>query len=288
MKYDLNEITFLTFVRLDNQERIENLQAMYSYYKNTCQNYSHIIIEDDTESKVPSVLDFDENDVYVYMRSSVEWRKCEGFNKGIKLAKTNILNLIDTDCIVHPEQILDGAKSLTNDSNAALIYPYNGLFLCAEKDVKKEFCKTLDYDNTLMKRFPSQFNDYTCSRNHDINQLKQYLNEVSEGILIGHIDSKGGCVMARRDNLIRCNGYNPKFIGWGYEDDEMPLRASRLGFNVGRLEGEKKVCWHLHHFDGSGSLKAEQPNYTHNRNVYTEVTENGKEFLQDYITKWRM
>ena len=205
MKYDLSEITFLTFVRLDNQERIENLQAMYSYYKNTCQNYSHIIIEDDTESKVPSVLDFDENDVYVYMRSSVEWRKCEGFNKGIKLAKTNILNLIDTDCIVHPEQILDGAKSLTNDSNAALIYPYNGLFLCAEKDVKKEFCKTLDYDNTLMKRFPSQFNDYTCSRNPDINQLRQYLNEVSDGILIGHIDSKGGCVMARRDNLIRCN-----------------------------------------------------------------------------------
>ena len=59
-------------------------------------------------------------------------------------------------------------------------------------------------------------------------------------------------------------------------------------FNEGRLEGEKKVCWHLHHFDDSGSLKAEQPNYTHNRNVYTEVTENGKEFLQDYITKWRM
>mgnify|MGYP002002941150 CR=1 FL=1 len=91
--YNLNEITFLTFVRLDNEERIENLKAMYSYYKKTCINYSHIIIEDDTTSKVPSVLDLDEDDVYVYMKSSTEWRKCVGFNAGIKLAKTNILKV---------------------------------------------------------------------------------------------------------------------------------------------------------------------------------------------------
>ena len=288
MKYDLNNITFLTFVRLDNQERIENLRAMYSYYKKTCENYSHIIIEDDTTSQVPGMLDLDENDVYIYMKSSIEWRKCEGFNRGIKLAKTNILNLIDTDCIVHPEQLLDAANSLTNNSNAALIYPYNGLFLCAEKEVKKEFCNTLDYDTTLMKRFPKQFDGYTCSRNHDIPQLLQYLNVISDGISVGHMDSKGGCVMARRDNLIRCNGYNPKFIGWGYEDDEMPVRANKLGFGVGRLEGEKKACWHLHHFDGTGSKKAEQPNYAHNQNIFKEVSMNSKEFLQNYITKWRM
>ena len=289
MKYDLKEITFLTFVRLDNDERIANLKAMYSYYKNTCTNYSHIIIEDDRESKVPSVLDLDEDDVYIFQRSDVEWRKCDGFNKGIKVAKTNILNLIDTDCIVHPDQLLDGAKTLTNDPECALIYPYNGLFLCAEKETKELFCKGLDY-SILDDRFPEQFNDYICSRKHDMSTLQQYLNGVYNGILVGHVDSKGGCVMARRDNLIRCNGYNPNFIGWGYEDDEMPLRASKLGFGVGRLEGKRKVCWHLHHFDGTGSKKEEQPNYVHNRNVFQEIYENGDDvaFLQNYITKWRM
>ena len=289
MKYDLNEITFLTFVRLDNQERIENLRAMYSYYKKTCENYSHIIIEDDTTSQVPGMLDLDENDVYIYMKSSIEWRKCEGFNNGIKLAKTNILNLIDTDCIIHPEQLLDGAKTLRRDDQCALIYPYNGLFLCAEKETKDVFCETLDY-NTLSDRFPDQLKDYVCSQKYDMATLMKYLNGVYNGILVGHADSKGGCVMARRDNLIRCNGYNPKFIGWGYEDDEMPLRASKLGFGVGRLEGKEKVCWHLHHFDGTGSEKEQQPNYIHNKNVFQEVYENGDDraFMQQYITKWRM
>lgn len=287
MKYDLNEITFLTFVRLDNAERVSNLKAMHSYYKKTCKNYSHIFIEDDTEPKVPGVLDFDENDVYVFMKSDTEWRKCEGFNKGIKLAKTNILNLIDTDIIIHPEQLLDTAKTLTEDSNAALIYPFNGLFLCAEKETKDKFCESLDYQ-ILADRFPSQFDDYVCSQNHDMSTLTQYLNGVFNGILVGHVDSRGGCVMARRDNLIRCNGYNPNFIGWGFEDDEMPVRANKLGFGVSRLQGKKKPAWHLHHFDGTGSKKETQSFHTHNKNVFQEILENDKSFAEHCIKKWRM
>ena len=94
--------------------------------------------------------------------------------------------------------------------------------------------------------------------------------------------------MGRRDNLIKCNGFNPNFIGWGYEDDEMPNRVRQLGFNVGRIEGKKKICWHLHHFDGTGSLKAEQPNYKHNKNVYDTVNDLDKKQLQQYITGWTM
>ena len=40
--YDLKGITFLTFVRLDNQERKNNLKAMHSFYRNRCENYQHI------------------------------------------------------------------------------------------------------------------------------------------------------------------------------------------------------------------------------------------------------
>ena len=287
MKHDLSEITFLTFVRLDNDERIKNLQAMHGFYRKHCENYTHIIIEDDTTSKVPSHLELTKDDVYVFTRSTTEWKKCEGFNKGIKLAKTNILTLIDTDIIIHPEYILDGARTLTADKNSALIYPFNGLFLCAEKELKDKFCETLQYE-TLGDLIPTQFLDYTCSRHSDINQLKQYINGVYDGVLVGHIDSKGGCVMGRRDNLIRGNGYNPLFHGWGYEDDEVPVRMNGLGYGVGRLEGKLKVCWHLHHFDGTGSEKETQPHYDDNKNIYDEICQLNKEQLQQYITRWRM
>jgi len=287
MKYDFKEITFLTFVRLDNEERIRNLQAMMGYYRKHCSGYTHIIVEDDATSKVPMHIDLTEDDVYVFTKSSTEWKKSEGYNKGIKLAKTNIINLIDTDIIIHPDQIIETAKALNNDSNAALIYPYNGLFLCAQKKLKDEFCKTLDY-NTLQSRTPSQFSDYIGSRDKSIGTLKRYINGVYDDVLVGHVVSKGGCVMGRRDNLIKCNGYNPKFIGWGYEDDEMPARANILGFTVGRIEGTGKVLWHLHHYDGTGSAKETQPFYEHNRQTVSEVEHGDKDFLVDYIKTWRL
>ena len=74
--------------------------------------------------------------------------------------------------------------------------------------------------------------------------------------------------MGRRDSIIKCNGYNPKFKGWGYEDDEFPFRISKLGYVVGRTTGIKKPCWHLHHFDGSGSKKETQPYYDENNTIY--------------------
>ena len=95
-------------------------------------------------------------------------------------------------------------------------------------------------------------------------------------------------MLGRQDNLIKCNGYNPNFIGWGYEDDEMPLRVHKLGYDVTRLNGSNQPCWHLHHFDGKGSPKETQPNYEHNRQVAGIVDNADKEQLEQYITTWDM
>lgn len=284
-KYDFSDITFLTFVRLDNQERVDNLRAMMAYYRQNCDNYTHIIIEDDSEPRAGNKIILTKDDVLVYTFSDTEWNKSEGFNKGIKLAKTNILNLIDTDIIIHPKHLLETANILKSDSSAALIYPYNGLFLCAEKELKDVFCNSLNYDD-LIDRVPSEFTDYAGSKDRDMSTLTHLLNVDRDGVTVGHYASKGGCVMARRDNLIRCNGYNPNFIGWGYEDDEMPTRANKLGFGVGRIEGVGKTAWHLHHFDGTGSAKEKQPFYTHNHQVNQFVESSNKEQLQEYIKTW--
>ena len=284
-RYDLKGITFLTFVRIDNEERKTNLKAMHDYYRKTCKNYIHIFIEDDSECKVSTVLDLHKDDVCIFSKSDTEWRKGEGFNKGIKLAKTNILNLIDVDVIVHPEQILETSKLLSKDKNSCLIYPYNGLFLCAEKELKDKFCSSLDYNDF---KIPEKFKNYIGSRDSSLTTLFSYIDNVYEGVMVGHVSSKGGCVMGRRDNMIRCNGYNPNFLGWGYEDDEAPYRMSKLGYGVGRIEGEGKVIWHLHHFDGTGSEKEKQPFYKENQKIMTHVEDISSYELKDYIKSWVM
>ena len=49
------------------------------------------------------------------MESGKEWRKCIAYNKGIMLSETNIINLIDTDAIIHPKFLLETADKLTAD-----------------------------------------------------------------------------------------------------------------------------------------------------------------------------
>lgn len=285
--HDLNEITFITFVRIDNEERADNLRAMYNFYRNTCENYQHIFVEDDTECKVPSLLDVTPDDVCIFTKSTDEWRKCEGYNKAIKLAKTNILNLIDTDIIIRPEHLLETADLLKSNNNTALIYPFNGMFLCAEKPLKDRFCKELSYD-TLYNELPNSLKRFESSHKHSREDLQRLLNSRHGDIHVGHLTSKGGCVMARRDNLVRCNGYNPNFVGWGFEDDEMPYRAGKLGFGVGMLPGPEKVCWHLHHFDGTGSKKETQVNYDRNKNIFESVMGMTDEETKKYTYTWRM
>ena len=82
-----------------------------------------------------------------------------------------------------------------------------------------------DYD-VLGNAFPKQLDEYDGYAGDNLEAYYQHVNKTYNGVLVGHTNSRGGCVMARRDNIIRCNGYNPLFTGWGYEDDEMPVRAN--------------------------------------------------------------
>ena len=285
--YNLQDITLLTFVRLDNEERIKNLRAMHGFYRKHCENYTHIIVEDDKIPKVPAHLDLHEDDVYVYTRSDTEWNKCEGYNKGIKLSKTNIITLNDVDAIIHPDQLLEAKNILSNDPEAGMIYPFNGLFLCADVHLKNKFIEDCDY-SILDAMFPQELNEYDGNVGSELEVYHQHVNKTYNDVLVGHVASKGGCVMGRRDNLIRCNGYNPRFKGWGYEDDEMPLRVNNLGYGVGRLPGVRKPCWHLHHFDGTGSAKETQEFHEHNRQECARVEKCTRDELQQYITQWRL
>lgn len=292
MKYNFEEITFCVFCRIDNEERRENLKAMVGFYRRYGDNVKFIISEDGTTPQVPDLLELTENDIYTFQYNPTEWKKCEGYNKCIKLAKTNTLVFNDVDAIIHPQQVLDTHDQLDKDPAVGLLYPYNGLFLCTDKHIKTEFINSnFDYE-TLDRRFPEPLETFNGTVDKKIRHAAEHehINQTYNGILVGHIYSKGGCVMGRRDNIIRCNGYNPLFKGWGYEDDEFPVRVKSLGYVVGRLPGERKPCWHLHHYDGTGSKKEHQEFYEHNRQVvtYVENIQHDQPALREYIKNWRL
>ena len=66
------------------------------------------------------------------------------------------------------------------------------------------------------------------------------------------------------------------------------IRISKLGYVVGRTPGKRTPCWHLHHFDGTGSPKETQKFYEHNRQICARVEQSTKEELLEYIKQWRL
>ena len=175
------DITFLIFVKLDNEERRVNLSTMIKFYRSVGAA-KFVIVEEDVTQKVPELIDLNDDDIYVFCpKSSGEWNKCKGYNIGIKLSTTNILVFNDVDAIIHPDQILTTANELNLNDNGGMMYPYNGQFLCTNKEIKDQFAGTLSY-NDLDKYYPS-----VMQVNYD-----------DGNILVGHTNSRGGCVGSTR------------------------------------------------------------------------------------------
>lgn len=272
MMYDLQGLTFLYHVRLDTQERAQNVKIITNYYNTYATNYKNIFIEDDSKQKLPDVIEFTERDTYVYSKNTDAWNKCMSFNKGILLAKSEILAFHDLDAVIPMQQILSSINQLKADSNAGLVYPYNGLFLCVSPTIKAKFAQTLDI-NDIVKYWPDNL-----SINYD-----------DGNILVGAHNSVGGCVLGRRDNVIKANGYNPNFRGWGYEDNEFPKRVHIMGFSVSRLTDPKAALWHLPHDGAGASPKVANPYHEENRQICSFVETAPKDKVREYtLSNWKL
>jgi len=253
-KIDLKGLTFLFHVRIDTEERARNLQIINKYHNKNFTNYKNIYIEDDVKMNIPKLIDISDRDTYVFTYNDDQWNKCASFNKGIALAKSELIAFHDLDAIISPEQFTDAINQLLEDKEAGLVYPYNGTFLCVNKQLKDEFANELD-SSYFIKYWPSVMQ----------------VNYSDGNVLVGSLGSVGGCVLGRRDNIIKANGYNPNFKGWGYEDNEFPRRVHVFGFSVSKLTNNKHVLWHLPHDGPGASVKVENPYHEQNRQICSFV-----------------
>jgi hypothetical protein len=266
---DFSNISFITHARFDTQERIDNLKIRTNFY-HKYPNIQQIFCEDSQTPQLLNQIELNENDLYLFRYNKDEWNKCLSYNLGFKLTTRPILCFIDIDVIIHPDAILETAKYLIEDPQIGLMYPYNGLFLCVDPLLKKEFGEKFDY-NVFDAHYPT-------SKQINFNNGK---------VTVGHNNSVGGIVMIHRDAFIKCNGYNPNFKGWGYEDNEIPHRFHILGYNVQRLN-KSYPLWHMPH-DGVGSgKKADNPYYEQNRILCQKIESLSKIQLEEYIKEWQI
>jgi len=61
---------------------------------------------------------------------------------------------------------------------------------------------------------------------------------------------------AWRDDLVRVNGFDERFTGWGFEDSDLAIRLGHAGVRLAALPGAGTVL-HLHHREADRSFSGE-------------------------------
>jgi hypothetical protein len=89
--------------------------------------------------------------------------------------------------------------------------------------------------------------------------------------------------MFTKDAYNFCGGYNTNFIGWGFEDDEISNRYTKLGFELERVKDTSAIAWHLPH---DNTIREKHPFYQQNYQHSEFVGHCTKQELENYIKTW--
>lgn len=193
------------------------------------------------------------------------WQPDEGFqlarirNKAIALAAGEYIIQIDGDLVLHPHFIKDHLKFrkkgfFTTGSRVILSMGSTSEFFKTKKFTKKRIGRE---DKNHFNRIRIPFLHNFLSRKYKIGGSKKYYVK--------------GCNMAFwKEDLIKVNGYNEDFSGWGREDSEIAIRLINAGIRK-RFLKFGAVCYHLFHQEACRGME-EKNVYMMNNAILKRIT----------------
>jgi hypothetical protein len=91
--------------------------------------------------------------------------------------------------------------------------------------------------------------------------------------------AKGANIAFYKEDIIRINGYNEEFVGWGSEDREVAIRLMNAG--VKKLSIKMgAVCYHLYH------TRNARTNELHNEDLMNEAIEKKSVWAENGLNKY--
>ena len=263
------DITFICHLRIDNEARIKNVKTIYKYYKKYLPNCRFVFVEDDAETKLLDFAFIDSRDEYTLVYNNDLVKKCAGYNHGARYSDTDILIFLDVDIIVDCNKLLECINDARDNDSLECLIGYNGCAFYMTQQGEKQFLNTLNVEDLHSR----------------IKNLHLVTNNANEFALLGNTKAVGGCLIMTKKSFNQIKGFNPFFIGWGYEDNEIISRAHRLGLRVSKSNIADHYLYHLPHCDTSVN-KSQHDHYKQNEAIVQFVESLNKEQLQRYIKQW--
>jgi GT2 family glycosyltransferase len=288
--YDFRDISIIVHCRIDNEERGKNATLVYNFYKDHTTNCQFIFVEDDIENKLSKYVSTDDIDIHLMTNNNDIWHKTGSYNLGAKASSRKYLYFLDLDVIVHPKHI---CQAITTDSD--LVIGYNGQAIYLTYNAKR----LLEDDPTYTKLECFIPRDWLCSGelvNDNIKIVQDYRTSQTgtplnmyEFCMAPNNSAVGGCVITPRETFFEYKGFNPNFFGWGYEDNELPTRVDKLGYNVSRINSPEALLFHLPHdpVTGDPSKNAHSDSNT-NYIEMDKINNISKTELKEYIKTWNV
>jgi len=272
VKKPKSNISFIVHFRKDTQHRMNNLDIVYKYYKSIYPRSEFIFVEDDSEERIKDLVK--PEDKYIFFKNDSTYNKCIGYNKGLKQASNDIICFLDIDCLVSIDSLIKGVSLA---KKGMIIIGYNGTAIYVEHPLKDK----INDNGTQLFKFLSSYID-------EDNVVTGYYDR--QTYCVGNTNAVGGCLIGSKETFKKINGFNPNFIGWGYEDNEIISRAGILGVPVAKV-GNNNPNWflfHLPHEEGGVAIKDKDKHdyYLHNENEVQKVEAMSKPQLKEYIKSW--
>ncbi|WP_286833641.1 MULTISPECIES: galactosyltransferase-related protein [unclassified Proteiniphilum] len=248
------ELTVVIPVRIDCIERKENLNTvLFSLLKTTAATI--IVLEADNERKYfyPETTEQIKHH-FIEDHNPISHRTLY-LNQLLKMTKTNIVGIWDTDVIFENEQIEKAVREI--QSGITLCYPYDGrfVFLNAEKSEKV--------------------------REDVLAFLADKEKETNSSLFAR--PSVGGALIVNKQHYVAAGGENENFYGWGPEDAERFKRMEILEEPVSRISG---ALYHLHHPRGINSTFGHDERDKRNVQELIKICRMNSIQLKKYINMW--
>jgi predicted glycosyltransferase involved in capsule biosynthesis len=261
----MSNISFILTYYHDTEERFKNFNLISNYYKELYPSDEFIVVETSKEKKLKNV----KNITYIGSDASEIFNKSKAYNLGLAKANSDIVCFLDVDCIVSKESLDKAIEKSKNNSN--IYIGYNGTCIYFEYNVKNTIKTNNLYDELI--KF--------------VDQSKLYTNYTNEYYLVGNTRAVGGCLIGQTKIFKEINGFNPNIIDWGFEDNEIVLRAHKLGHSPLFIQTSKPILLHLPHHNEKTD-RSKHPFYSDNNEIYNKVISLTKDQLVEYIKTWKL
>ena len=249
--------------------RFENLRSLFQCLLKQNKNFDELIIADDgsKENVINYIADllpkvnFKIKHIY---HEDKGFRKTKILNEAVKNSMGDILIFCDQDLILGEDYIEKMSKIKKKEFR--MCRPHN-----TEEKEKDEIIKKVElgfkYEKCI-KNIPIEYiNSVNKTLKKDrIRRVFQVLNLKQRGIKL-----VGMSYSLLKEDYININGYDEKYIGWGYEDDDFGNRLTASGVR-GREVFTDQILLHLWH--PVSSSKKESLNEKYYRQRKKEINKN--------------